>query len=88
MLYPVLIIHGNQAWHLSFPDFPDLSMMQVGTLTTLLRSARKVLQEHIDTLAGNDNPIPPPTSASELVLGEGMVLGRVNVIVPSEEEDG
>jgi len=85
MLYPVLIIHGNQAWYLNFPDFPSLSMMQVGTLGSLIRSARLVLQEHVDKLADKGEPIPEPTLVDRLVLGEGMVLGRVSVVVPEKE---
>jgi len=80
MLYPVIIVN-NGAWHLSFPDFPGLALMQIGTLGKLLRSARQVLQEKIDELKDEGEVIPEPTRVDDLILGEGMVLGRVSVVV-------
>src|SRR5262249_36290404 len=73
MRYMVVVERGETSWGAHVPDLPGC--LAVGeTREEVLRLIREAIEFHIDGLKQDGLPVPPPSSAGEVVEGGAAEL--------------
>ncbi len=66
MRYLVVVERGDTSWGVHVPDLPGC--VAVGnTRNEAMRLIKEAIDLHIESLHENDEPVPEPSSESELV---------------------
>ena len=73
MRYLVVIERGPTSFGAYVPDLPGC--VAVGeTREEVIASIQEAIEFHLDGLKEDGEPIPPPSSSSEVVEGRGLTL--------------